>query len=214
MLLIIIALLISYLVGSIPTAYIFGRVLKGIDIRQSGSGNVGATNALRVLGKGPGITVLLLDIFKGFLVVVFLGNLFLGKAVLIPEQNLRTLMGIACICGHNWTVFLQFKGGKGIATTFGVLIGLALSINGLNLALGGVILTWFIVFFISRMVSLASLCSAAALPVLAVLFKLPPILIITSLLLCIFVIVRHKANLIRILKGKEPRLYFKKQPKQ
>jgi acyl phosphate:glycerol-3-phosphate acyltransferase len=213
MLLTVIALLTSYLVGSIPTAYLFGKLLKGIDIRKAGSGNVGATNALRVLGKGPGILVLLLDIFKGFLVVVFLGNIFQGRPVLMPEQNLRVFMGIACICGHNWTVFLQFKGGKGIATTFGVLIGLALSIPGLNLALGGLILTWLTVFFISRMVSLSSLCSAIALPVLSILLKLPFILIIASLLLCIFVIIRHKANLARILQGKEPRLYFKNKSK-
>jgi len=210
MLLTIIALLASYLIGSIPTAYLFGRMLKGIDIRQAGSGNVGATNALRVLGKGAGIAVLLLDIFKGFAVVVFLGSYFADKPVWLPKQNLCILMGLCCICGHNWTIFLQFKGGKGIATTFGVLLGLGLIVTGLNLVIGLLILVWFLVFFSFRMVSLASICSAVAFPVFTYLLKQSGMLICLSLLLSIFVVIRHKANLIRILQGKEPRLYFKK----
>jgi len=209
MLLTVVALLVSYLVGSIPTAYIFGRILKGIDIRKVGSGNVGATNALRALGKGAGITVLFLDILKGFAVVVFLGNFFTDKPILLQIQNLRILMGLFCICGHNWTIFLQFRGGKGIATTFGVLLGLSLKIPGLNLVIGLLILTWFIVFLLFRIVSLASICCAIALVVFSFLLKLPTTLINLSLLLCVFVIIRHKANLIRIFQGKEPRLYFK-----
>ena len=165
MILTVVALLASYLIGSIPTAYLFGKMLKGIDIRKVGSGNVGATNALRALGKGPAVTVLFLDILKGFAVVVFLGNFFWDKPVLLQTQNLRILMGLACICGHNWTIFLQFKGGKGIATTFGVLLAISLKIAGLNSVIGLLILIWFIVFFVFRTVSLASICSAIALPV-------------------------------------------------
>jgi len=210
MLLTIAALLISYLIGSLPTAYLFGRILKRIDIRKVGSGNVGATNALRVLGKGPGIAVLLIDILKGFLTVVFLGNFFGNKAALLSSQDLSIFMGLACICGHNWTIFLQFKGGKGIATTFGVLLGLALKIPGLNSVIGLLILAWFTVFLLFRIVSLASICCAIALPVFTLIFKLPPMLIYLSFLLCIFVIIRHKANLVRIFRGREPRLYFKK----
>jgi len=206
----VVASLISYLIGSIPTAYLFGRAQKGIDIRTVGSGNVGATNALRALGKRAGITVLLLDILKGLVTVVFLGNFFADQALWLPDQNLRILMGLACICGHNWTVFLQFKGGKGIATTFGVLIGFSLKISGLGQVLGLLILVWFVVFFAFRIVSLASICSAIALPVFSFLFKLPWLFIYLSLLLCVFVIFRHKANLIRIFQGKEPCLYFKK----
>ena len=201
MILTVVALLASYLIGSIPTAYLFGRMLKGIDIRKVGSGNVGATNALRVLGRGPGVIVLLLDMLKGFLTVVFLGNLFQDKPVLLSTQNLRILMGLACICGHNWTIFLQFKGGKGIATTFGVLLGISLKISGLNSVIGLLILIWFIVFLIFRMVSLASICSALALPVFSLLFKMPLMLIYLSLLLCVFIIIRHKANLVRIFQG-------------
>ncbi len=209
----IIALLASYLLGCLPTAYLFGRILKGIDIRKVGSGNVGATNAMRVLGRGPGITVLLLDILKGFVAVVFLGDYFAAKPVLWQAQNLPILMGLCCICGHNWTIFLQFKGGKGIATSFGVLLGLALKINGLNFIIGILIVTWITVFFIWRIVSLASIIASLALPISCLFFKQPFLLIVVSLILCVFVIIRHKTNLARIFRGKEPRLYFK-QPKQ
>ena len=210
MLLTIAALLASYLLGSIPTAYLFGKVLKGIDIRKVGSGNVGATNALRVLGKGAGITVLLLDILKGFIVVTLLADFFVQQPVLWQAQNLRILMGLCCICGHNWTIFLQFKGGKGIATSFGVLLGLGMKMPGLNIVVGLIVLSWFLVFFIFRIVSLASIVAALTLPVYCLLFKQPFFLIGLSLLLCIFVILRHKTNLLRIFQGKEPRLYFNK----
>jgi glycerol-3-phosphate acyltransferase PlsY len=205
----IIALLTSYLIGSLPTAYLFGRILKGIDIRKAGSGNVGATNAMRVLGRGPGVAVLLLDILKGFVVVVFLGDYFIAKPVLWQAQNLRIIMGLCCICGHNWTIFLQFKGGKGIAASFGVLLGLALKISGLNIIIAILIITWVTVFFIWRIVSLASIISAVALPISCLFFKQPGSLIALSLVLCVFVIIRHKTNLARIFRGKEPRLYFK-----
>ena len=210
MLWIIVALLASYFLGSIPTAYLFGKVLKGIDIRKVGSGNVGATNAMRALGRGPGVVVLVLDILKGFITVIFLGNYFADKITLLQAQNLFILMGLCCICGHNWTVFLQFKGGKGIATTFGVLLGLAFKVSGLNIVIELIILIWFIVFFSFRMVSLASISAAVALPTLSLFFRQPLGLVLVSFLLCIFVIFRHKPNLERIFQGKEPRLYFKK----
>ncbi len=204
------ALIISYLIGSIPTAYLFGRVLKGIDIRKIGSGNVGATNAMRALGKGPGITVLLLDILKGFIVVVFLGDYFASKPILYQVQNLRIFMGLCCICGHNWTIFLKFKGGKGIATTFGVLLGLALKLSGLGIIIGILVLTWLIVFLIWRIVSLASIIAATAFPIFTLFFKLPVIFIVVSIILFVFVLIRHKANISRIIQGKEPQLSFNK----
>lgn len=210
MLWIAVALLISYLLGSIPTAYLFGRILKGVDIRKVGSGNIGATNAMRALGKGPGIAVLLSDILKGFIVVVFLGDYFGNKPIFWQVQNLRIIMGLCCICGHNWTIFLRFKGGKGIATTFGVLLGLALKLPGLGMIIGILVLTWLTVFMIWRIVSLASIVAAIALPVSILFFKQPVILVVVSIILCVFVLIRHKANLLRITQGKEPRLYFKK----
>jgi len=207
---IIIALITSYLLGSVPTAYCFGRLLRGIDIRKHGSGNVGATNALRVLGKGPGIAVLGLDILKGLAAVLILGNVFGPKMPGLSTEALSVLLGMGCIIGHNWTVFLQFKGGKGIATSLGVLIGLATNLQGLRIVLGAVIVTWFIVFLLARIVSLASILSAIFLPVYMFLFRQPGILLFSSLILSFFVILRHKSNLNRLFQGKEPRLNFRK----
>jgi glycerol-3-phosphate acyltransferase PlsY len=204
---IILGILISYFIGSIPTAYIFGRVLKGIDIRDFGSGNVGATNAFRVLGKGAGLAVLVLDIFKGFVAVTLLGDTVALQATIIPEETLRLILGLSCISGHNWTIFLKFRGGKGIAATFGVLGGLAVKIAGLKLVLGLVILTWVLVFVIVRIVSVSSVLAGIALPIYMAVFKQPRMLISLSALLGIFIILRHKSNLKRFFQGKEPRLF-------
>ena len=209
MLWIIIAIFASYIIGSFPSAYWFGR-LKGIDIRKVGSGNVGATNALRALGTLPGAIVLLLDVFKGVVVVLFLADYFAGRQAIIQEQNLRIIMGLCCICGHIWTVFLNFKGGKGIATTFGVLLGLAFNIPALKLIVGLLIVTWLVIFIITRIVSIASLLAGLLLPVYAITFKLPLLLVVTSVFLFLLVLFRHKANLVRLFQGKEPRLQFKK----
>jgi glycerol-3-phosphate acyltransferase PlsY len=210
MLRIISGIIISYLVGSIPTAYIFGRLLKGIDIRKFGSGNVGATNALRVLGKGPGISVLVLDILKGLLVVTFFADILSSAVTGISAETLRIIFGLSCICGHNWTVFLKFKGGKGIATTFGVLLGLAIKIGGLKVILALSVITWLVIFFMSRIVSLSSVITGIALSVYMFAFKQSNTLKFLSIILSIFIILRHKSNLKRILQGKESRLTFKK----
>ncbi|MFH1441301.1 MAG: glycerol-3-phosphate 1-O-acyltransferase PlsY [Candidatus Omnitrophota bacterium] len=210
MLWIIIGIIVSYLIGSIPTAYIFGRLLKGIDIRKQGSGNVGATNALRVLGKKAGISVLIIDILKGFITVVLVGNIIAAKTDFLSSENLRILLGLACVFGHNWTVFLNFKGGKGMAATLGILLGLTTQITGLKNILAITILIWLAVVFICRIISIASVASAVVLPILMVIFKQSNTLIILSLILSVFVILRHKANLKRIIEGKEPKITFKK----
>jgi len=196
--------------GSVPTAYIFGRLVKGIDIRKFGSGNVGATNALRVLGRGAGITVLLLDILKGFLAVVLLGSIFGARLTSISGEFLRLILGAACISGHNWTIFLGFKGGKGVAAALGVFIGLAVDIAGLRQVLLLLVLTWLAVFLFSRIVSLASLATALALPWYLFLFKQSTLVIWFGIILSLLAIWRHKSNLVRLIQGKEPRLQFKK----
>lgn len=206
MLWIIPGILISYFIGSIPTAYIFGWLLKGIDIRKFGSGNVGATNALRVLGKPAGITVLTLDIFKGFLVVVFLGDFFILKISGIANELLRIIFGLSVVLGHNWTVFLGFKGGKGVATTFGVLLGLAARIAGLKLVVGLAILTWLVVFMVTRIVSVASVVTGISLPVYMIILKQSYALIFLSIILSAFIILRHKPNLKRLFAGREKRV--------
>jgi len=210
MLWIIIGIISSYLIGSVPTAYIFGRVYKGIDIRKAGSGNVGATNALRVLGKGPGIMVLALDMFKGFAAVVFLGSIVAERSVILSDESLRIIMGLACIIGHNWTIFLRFKGGKGVATTLGVLLGLSIKIPVFKLIFGLVILTWVLTFVIARIVSLASVLAGISLPIYMLILKQSATLISLGVLLCLLIVLRHKTNLKRILQGKEPRLSFKR----
>ena len=210
MLRIISIIAISYLLGSIPTAYIFTRLIKGIDIRKFGSGNVGATNAFRILGRGWGITILILDILKGFLPVVLLGDFFTKQLDLNQAQNIFIIIGLGCISGHNWTIFLKFRGGKGVATTLGVLLGLALRIPGLNIVLGLTVLIWFVSFFIVRIISLSSVLAALSFPIFTVLFRQSTVIISLGILLSIFIILRHKSNIKRILEGKESRLSFKK----
>jgi acyl phosphate:glycerol-3-phosphate acyltransferase len=210
-----IGIILYYLIGSIPTAYIFGKLLKGIDIRQYGSGNVGATNAMRVLGKGIGITVLALDIVKGFLPLLLMGDFFALKLSQLNPEITYILLGVSCICGHNWTIFLNFKGGKGIASTLGVLLALSLKIQGLGLIIALVLLTWIFVFAINRIVSLASITAAICLPLYIILFRSHfyygqrTTMIIAGVLLSIFTIYRHKANIQRLMEGKEKKIEFR-----
>ncbi|MDD4910012.1 MAG: glycerol-3-phosphate 1-O-acyltransferase PlsY [Candidatus Omnitrophica bacterium] len=200
------AVIISYLIGSIPTAYIFGRLVKGVDIREYGSGNVGATNAFRVLGKLPGAIVLLLDIFKGLFVVVFLAGYLMPSADILSANTFRIVTGICAISGHNWTIFLNFKGGKGVAASLGVLIGICVMNPSLWIVIGLSLLVWLTVFLLSRIISLSSIAASAALPVFTALFKSSPELLILSLLLCALSLWRHKANIKRLIEGSEPRL--------
>ncbi|MFH1198692.1 MAG: glycerol-3-phosphate 1-O-acyltransferase PlsY [Candidatus Omnitrophota bacterium] len=206
----ILGLAASYLIGSIPTAYIFVRLLKGVDVRKVGSGNVGATNASRILGKKLGILVLLLDILKGFVVVFFLSDFLAPRVSLISTDALRVILGFVAICGHNWTIFLNFKGGKGVATTLGVLAGLAFKIPGINIALGLILLSWLIVFIISRIVSLASIVGALLFPIFVLIFNHSVFMFIIAIILAAFIILRHKSNIQRLLQGKESRINFRK----
>ncbi|MBP9855014.1 MAG: glycerol-3-phosphate 1-O-acyltransferase PlsY [Candidatus Omnitrophica bacterium] len=196
-------ILISYLVGSIPTAYVFGKLLKGIDIRQHGSGNVGATNVFRVLGKIPGIIVLLLDIYKGFWVVGIVSEI-LGLTFIWE----RVILSIAVVAGHNYTIFLGFKGGKGVATSLGVLIGLAYRIPSIIPVLILTLASFLIVFVIFRIVSLSSIIAAISLPTLVFLTGQPVEIKVLGLIFGIFVLYRHKANIKRLLAGQEPKVPF------
>jgi len=198
---IIIGILLSYLIGSIPTAYIFGKMLKGIDIREHGSGNVGATNVFRVLGKKPGIIALLLDILKGIVAVVIVSDM-LG----LTEVIHRVILAIVVVCGHNWTIFLKFKGGKGIATSFGVLIGLTIKIAVIRPVLFWVILIWLACFLVTRIISVSSILAATCLPIIMVMTNQDITIICLGVMICIFVVLRHKANIRRLFAGQEPRV--------
>ena len=206
MLWIILGTITSYLIGALPTAFILGKILKGKDLRQFGSHNVGATNAFRVLGKGIGVSVLLIDIIKGIIPVVFIGDYIIAKSAFLSPELIRNAFGIAATCGHNWTVFLGFKGGKGVAVTCGVLIGLAIKYAGLRSVFIYILGIWVVTFLIFRMVSAASLLSSIALPVFMILLKQGYALIMMSIILLVFIILRHKSNIQRILVGKEPRI--------
>jgi glycerol-3-phosphate acyltransferase PlsY len=197
----IVSIVITYFIGAIPTAYIFGRLLKGIDIREHGSGNVGATNAFRVLGKVPGILVLLIDIVKGIVPTTLIANIF-G----FTDPLALVIIGVVAVAAHNWTVFLNFKGGKGIATSLGVLIGLTIQLPGLRPVLFIVIMTWIIVFLVFGYVSLASLFAAVVLPSCMVLVDAPFVLKVMSIVLCLFIVFRHRSNITRLLQGKENRV--------
>jgi glycerol-3-phosphate acyltransferase PlsY len=191
--------LLSYLTGSIPTAYIFGKWLKNIDIRKHGSGNVGATNVFRVLGKEAGIAVLSLDILKGVIAVAVIAD-FLGLTL----SWQRIILAVSVVAGHNWTIFLNFKGGKGIATSLGVLIGLTARIISIRPVLLATILVWVISFLATAIVSVASILAAITLPVSMVVTNQSFDLILLGVVFCIFVVFRHRTNIKRILNGQEP----------
>ncbi|MFH0827041.1 MAG: glycerol-3-phosphate 1-O-acyltransferase PlsY [Candidatus Omnitrophota bacterium] len=209
MLWILFGITISYLIGSIPTAYIFGRVFKGMDIRQLGSGNVGATNVLRTFGKKAALFVLTLDMLKGATCVIFVAEALAPRISSLDLLTLRLIMGISSICGHNWTLFLKFKGGKGVATTFGVMLALAFRVSPLRYIFIILVLTWLVVFLGTRIVSLASVISACLLPICMGIFKQPPVLILFATVIAISILLRHKSNLKRLFQGKEHRIHFK-----
>src|ERR1700722_6371317 len=186
---------LSYFIGSIPSGYLVARS-QGVDIRQHGSQNIGATNVLRVMGKKWGYLVFLCDSSKGFLAVK-LGMLFAAHSLLSPVVG-GVIAAIACILGHNYTVWLDFKGGKGIATSGGVVLALFPFVVICCLAL-----IWVVVFYISKYVSLASITAAVALPVAVLLIGRTSggdfwTLFGFSLLLCALAVWRHQSNITRL----------------
>ncbi len=198
-------LLISYLLGAIPTAYLFGRLLKGIDLRQHGSGNLGATNAFRVLGKGAGTLVLIIDILKGAAAVLLSRYVFFAPQAGISFPFYLCLSAVCAVSGHNWTIFLGFKGGKGVATSLGVLIAFSILIEKFFILVLLITGLWLILFLATGFVSLASVICSAALPLLGIILQLPASIEIFLAVLGIFSIVRHKANISRLLQKKESR---------
>lgn len=196
-------LLAAYLLGSIPTSIITGKLLRGIDIREHGSRNPGATNTFRVLGKKIGIAVGLIDIFKGFAAVAFLPAILPSDTSVAPDIQ-AILAGLAAIAGHVWTVFAGFKGGKGVGTAFGVFIGLA------PLPALIVVVVWCVLTFGTGYVSVGSIAAAAALPVSVICVGLwrgglSVPLAVFSAGVAALVIIRHRANMARLLRGEENR---------
>src|SRR3989338_1638823 len=193
----------AYIIGSIPTAYIFGRLLKGIDIREYGSGNIGATNVFRVIGKGPGIAVLVIDIIKGFICATYLASGFLYLAPVTRPELYRIMAGLSAIAGHNWTIFLKFKGGKGVATSAGVVVGLIPKIFWLGF------LVWLITFFITGFVSLGSIVAVISIPIFTLAFEEPVEIVVFMCLLCLIIVYKHRPNIRRLARGEEKRISFR-----
>ena len=199
----LISLILAYLIGSIPTSFIFGKILKKIDIRKHGSGNVGTTNVFRAVGKIPALIVLLLDIFKGSFAVFFLPEIFFNNTIgiTIGFEIYQILLGLFVIAGHVWSVFLKFKGGKGVATTAGVLLVLAPKV-----LIAGLFI-WILVFLAFRIVSVASITASVFLPIFAIILRRPIYLVLFCVFLCIFGTYKHKSNIKRLIRGEEKKLF-------
>lgn len=189
-----------YLLGSIPTGFLWAKA-RGIDIRKVGSGNIGATNVMRALGKGPGLAVLLIDAAKGFLPVYLAPRLFPQ----VDHTGLQIVCCIAVIAGHNWTCWLNFKGGKGVATSAGALLAF-LPVPFLC-AFG----VWVVLFAIWRYVSLASIGAAVAMPIATPFYEKDTTPFIFTLILAAVVIYKHKPNIQRLLAGTENRIGKRKE---
>jgi glycerol-3-phosphate acyltransferase PlsY len=202
----------AYLLGSIPTGFLVGKA-KGIDVRKVGSGNIGATNAFRILGKGPGIFVLVADGLKGWVAVDKIPDLVhagFDSAAIWDQptlQWLKIIAAISVILGHNYTCWLKFKGGKGIATSAGVLAALVPVAMVVSLA------TWIIVCVITRYVSMASIAASLILPFAT--WAVPQYgwnLVLITAAMAALAIYKHKANITRLMNGTENRLGQKKVP--
>lgn len=183
----------AYLVGSLSPSVYLGRLVKGIDVREHGSGNAGATNAFRVLGTPLGVVVLAADVLKGFLPVLL-------AASYIGNPSVTVLVAMAAMAGHNWSVFLKGKGGKGVATGAGVILAM------MPVIIGVLVAVFAIVLLLTSTVSIASLTATVLFPVLTIVTPHPLAYVIFSFLSCAVVIYGHRANIGRLARREEPRM--------
>lgn len=184
------AVVLSYVIGSIPNGLLIGKWMKGIDIRQFGSKNIGATNAYRVLGPWPAFCVFITDLAKG-VAGVYIGSFLVGTPLAMIAG------GIAAIAGHNWSMFLKFKGGRGVATGLGVIAVIAPKVTII------VFIVWALIVYFTRYVSLGSIVAAALVPFLMWAFGEQQEFLYFGIVAAVFVIVRHRPNIERLLKGEE-----------
>lgn len=197
---IIVMLLLSYLIGAFPSGFVIGKLFFKKDIRQFGSGNTGATNSFRVLGRPAGFLVTFLDIFKGFITVFF--PLWLPVHADGPISTFFTnglIVGLFAILGHVYPVYLKFQGGKAVATSAGVVLG----VNQILLLILAII--FFIVLKIFKYVSLASIVAAICCVIGSLIIQ-DYILLVVSFLVSIILIIRHRSNIARIFRGEEPKI--------
>ncbi|HKR53981.1 MAG TPA: glycerol-3-phosphate 1-O-acyltransferase PlsY [Chthoniobacterales bacterium] len=192
------AALVAYLLGSIPFGFVAG-LIAGVDVRKHGSGNIGATNTLRVLGKKYGYPVFVADVLKGFLAVRI--ALWLTRFDPSTGDFIGILAAFFVVVGHSFPIWLRFRGGKGVAAAAGACLGLV------PLATLIAVLIWIVTFFIFRYVSLASIVAAIALALSALFlgYAADPILLTFTCLIAALIILRHRSNIMRLLQGREPR---------
>lgn len=190
----VLLLIAAYLIGAIPTSYIIGRVFHGLDLRQHGSGNLGATNAFRILGWKAATPIFIVDILKGFLPTFWFPRID-GEAAF----GWVLAYGAAAIIGHVYSVYVGFRGGKGVATGAGVFLALA------PLAVLAGLVVWGSLVFFTGYVSLGSVAAAAVLPIVVALTGAPVPVLALSVVLATFVIWAHRANIRRLLRGEEHR---------
>lgn len=206
------ALLGAYLLGSIPTAVWIGRAFYGVDVREYGSGNAGATNTFRVLGKKAGIAVMIIDILKGFAatkLAYIIGLSVTGPIKSAQFVNFELALGVIAVMGHLFPVFAGFRGGKGVATLFGMVLAVKLPAAMLC------VVVFVLVLLISKYVSLSSICAGFTFP-LSIIFIFHSTIkseALYGICVCVLILVTHQKNLERLLKGKESKVYlFKKKP--
>jgi glycerol-3-phosphate acyltransferase PlsY len=201
---IFVIIILSYLVGSFPTAIIVSKIVLKDDIRNHGSGNAGATNVFRVMGWKPALFVILIDIGKGLLAVSVVSTIRFGPLSMDPSF-VQILSGAAAIAGHVWTLFAGFRGGKGVGTAFGVLISL-MPIPSL-IAFG----VWIGLILITRIVSVGSISAAVVLPIALILQKqlfrpeIPVSFVVISILTALLILFTHRSNIRRLIRGEEHR---------
>ncbi len=206
---------LSYLVGSIPTSIIVGKLVKGIDIRNYGSGNPGGTNVIRVVGLGWGIFVILFDAFKGYFATAFIARWLYGESIasILNLTTVQIIAGCFAVVGHIWTVFAGFRGGKGVSTSAGMLLGIA----PLDLLIA--FLIFVLIVSITRYVSLGSIVSAILFPFIIIFtekflktqhrdFKT---LLIFGSIIAFLIVYRHRSNIKRLIAGNENKLSFGKK---
>ena len=186
-----ILLLLCYLIGSIPFGYFVGKHLKGIDIREYGSGNIGVANSFRIMGTRYALIVLLGDCLKGFFSII------LSRWILVEQIEFYLLIGLVTIIGHNWSAFLRFKGGKGIATTYGVVLAFYPLI-----AITGAII-WGTIVLATKLAALGSIISVLSMFALSFLFKTPIEFKVFMIFIVLFALIRHRSNILRLIQKKE-----------
>jgi acyl phosphate:glycerol-3-phosphate acyltransferase len=202
----ILIVIIAYLFGSIPTAYLLYKIKKGDDIRKYGSGNVGGTNVIRTLGTGWGLFIIIVDMLKGFLAILAVYLIYPNDFVILGA------VAVAVVLGHVFPVYIGFKGGKAISTTYGAIVGISslpfimeptwLRTLPISLVLG----IWLLVFAITRIVSLGSLVAAASVPVCFYFTRYPIAVVIAGIISALLIFITHRENIKRLIRGEEKRI--------